>query len=45
MEKLDYVVCLDGEGKEAGMNWEYEVKGNDWGLEMGKKERLRGWVF
>lgn len=45
MEKLDYVVCLDGEGKEAGMNWEYEVKRNDWGLDMGKKEGLRGSVF
>lgn len=28
-KKMEYVVCLAGEGKKGEMSWEYEVKRSD----------------
>lgn len=46
-EKVGLCGLVGGGGKDIGMIWEYEVKRNDWGLEMalGTKETLRNWFF
>lgn len=38
-KKLEYVVCLAGEGKKEEMSWDYEVKRSDWVLGMREKRK------